>query len=448
MLPSGRVRTEDRGVHRLDDIPYETTLYADQRVALDLAHRHGHRVYLYNDRPTTLQIQAHYLRKVRILPDFPGSGPEVLEGLAGLRDALTGYGAAGDSLGAMGWSLLRATVPHPVYTWGGSDPVPLPEVIGGRQLTALPGYHRRFTQLDVSAAYASTLGRLVYSGRWEPWSFLGVPPADWPLPSFHDARVWIPRSSAIGPLPRRRGAPVRGDWLAHQLTQREYPTGSHVTGIYSAPELRVAADAGATVHVRRSWIAIGDTDRRPFSGWWTAISEIRKLPGLAGEYGKLIGNVVIGRMMISDRRLGWVEWNPDNTIAHRKRYPGSSRRIDQAWDLAELVTSTVRAKLYADVLGPYGSIVIGAHTDGVLLTEDVPVPDGWRVKVRGSGMLFLGPQLWAYRDPEGWRYTFSGCPPEQVPRAFGEIAREHYGQGWRRKIRREEEEPWQVPLPV
>ena len=454
LLESGKVLTEDGRKVPLHDIDDRTVLYASWRTASRRAHRGIGRLFYFHDTPTRFEEPIRnyeHARRARVylLPDDGSTNADILTGLATIRDFLTSKGAAGTSTTKRSVSLLRATLDRPLYTFGGPDPVPIREVVGGRQETVRYGiWPRDFIGLDISGAYFNALGRMHYGGRWERITLDGLLEPQEPRQAFHNARVTVP-AGGLGPLPRRRRGPVKGRSIDRLDTLREYPVDLTFKGIWSNAELCSAERAGCDVKLLRSWIDTGDISSQPFAAWHTAIDEARTLPGLAGTYGKMLGNVLVGWLMSRPGPTYWFEWNPDNTIHRRGMLKGRTRPAHTSpLDLAELVTSTVRAKLNDDVLVPFAPRVIGCHTDGVFLTgsETNPIPDGWRVKHRGTGIAFIHPQVWAYRNVDGWVYCYSGIPAPEVARAFNESASQKFGKSWKRQIPTTREEPWQTTL--
>jgi hypothetical protein len=463
LTEAGTVLQEDGSRVALADVTPHTTLYASWRTVTRRAHRGIGRLYYLHDTPIRYEerAQPYYANgeRVYILPDDTSTYAEMLEGLTVIRDFLASKGAAGTSTTARSVSLLRASLERPLYTWGGTDPVPLNDVIGGRQETVRYGIWRRdFIGLDISGAYFNTLGGLHYSGRW---SEVDIGDVITERHAFHHARVMIPAGLDIGPLPRRRRGPAKGTSLDRQDAEREYPTGEIrpgrggaglvMKGLWTGVELASAIGAGCEVKVDRTWIDVGPTEARPFGTWHAWIDEARALDGIAGVYGKMLGNVLIGWFQTRDAEVRWHEWNDDNTPRASGKFRIHPRaKFQSPLDLAELVTSSVRARLNTDIFTPHASRVIGCHTDGVFLTgsELNPIPDGWRVKHRGTGICFIHPQVWAYRDVDGWHYCYSGIPASEVPRAFNESATMKFGRAWKRQIPTTREEPWQTQLAV
>lgn len=441
---SGKVTLETGARVQVCNVPARTTIYVSSWVAEDLAReeRRG-RLLAYNDRYIRYEIDD----RIAHLED-----PADLGALATLRDFARDKGAAGTSFASIAGSLLRASLDRPIYTWGGPDPVPLGEVMGGRQHVERKGLHRMgVVQLDMSAAYARRLGELRYGGWWVRFSpdELG----DFGRETFHHARVWVPATLANGPLSVRHKAPHPihpalargGGWGA----ERHYPRGD-IQGVWSGVELRAAQDAGCGIRLIDSWICAGH-DRTPFARWWSWISEARALDGTAGEYGKAIGNTLVGSFMANRSVRCWIDFAGGGmTKTYLKAQPTPPRHR-RPWDVAELVTSAIRARLYTDVMLGFADRLIGTHTDGAWLTgSEIDPPAGWRVKIRGPGMVYLGPAQYAYRVENGpLVYVFSGVRERDVPRAISDAAR-HAGLGprWRSRIPNTVPEPRQLELQV
>lgn len=451
MTRSGKVRTEGGRTLSLGDVSPKVTIYSDWRRVQPLSRGWGE-VGCWNDTPTTFLVDD---RTVRIVPELPGTDDEHLEALVRLRDALASYGASGTSLASCSWSLLRATLERRVIVNGGPDPIHIPEVVGGRVVYGQsPGHFPRFVKIDISAAYASTLGAMSYPGQWVRFD-QAIPPADEPMHYFYAGRVWVPKMTH-GPLPKRllrppphvARSPGPSDIVRKMSWLRPYPTGGlYLRGLWSGPELRAAMSVGVDPKPDRGWIMVGgDPDWKPFAPWWTAIQVLRSLDGMAGTLGKVVGNTLVGRFQA--RGAHWrLAWDKDSNCRYRRRVNGwHPPRSSQPLDIAELVCSTVRARLYTEAIVPAGDRLIGAHTDGALLTEPIPLQGGWRTQHEGSGLIFLSPQTWAYPDADGrWIYTYSGVPADKAADAFAQLARAQLGRGWRSGHRRpEREEVWQA----
>lgn len=435
VIHSGRVRLEDGSTVRADRAPVNLTAYIDHEHAVALAHRGVGALVYWNDQPIRWELGnglgAH------VLGGFPGDGDDVLDGLVRLHDFLATRNASGGSLASCSWSLLRATIERPLYVYAGDDRPKIAEVIGGRQLSARPpGHLGAFVHVDLSAAYAKTLGELYYGGLWSAFRTDRYP-EDPRLPYFARARVWVPARITYGPLPRRRRAP--DDGMLRVLADREYPTGTHVTGLWSRPELEAAEGAGAVVKIHRAWVGHGLV-YQPFRPWLREIMWARELEGWAGVFAKTMGNTLWGRFCARGTRHR-IAWDAENNIVRRERLP----RIEdpsKPVDAAELVTSAVRARLYRELMVPYAERLIGVHTDGGLLTlperltlaDAFHEADGWRVKEHGDDLAWLGPQAWAYTDGDGERvYHLAGIAPRFQRRAFAEMMREAIGVGHRKR---------------
>lgn len=399
-------------------------VYADHRVALDLAHRGVGALSYFNS--TAIKWISPGGVKVTILPVFiEHRQADALAGLAILRDFLADRNAGGTSITSMSYSLLRATIREDLPVQGGQL-FNLPQVVGGRQESAVPdGAYGSFIHLDLQAAYAHALGDLNYAGEWVPWPYRELPD-DPSQPMLVRARVKVPAGLAFAPLPRR--SYKRPNAWERRFGDIEYPKGKTVQGIWSADEIRAAITVGCEVRVIEAQIMAHES--YPFRPWLAEVMEARKLPGLAGDLGKMLGNTLVGRFMIDAGDRAEVTFNDDNTVRDLDYLP---EHLEPRWmrpiDVAEIVTGKVRARLYTELMTPFAADLIGVHTDGGLVKPRhlAPVtflPSDWREKEAGVNLRWLGPQCWSFTDAQGARqYKVSGIPPELVARTFAELWR-------------------------
>lgn len=350
---------------------------------------------------------------VTLLGGYIGQDDEAAAGLFAWRGWLKDEGACVGSTGAASMSLLRATLARPLLVNGG-DPPPLGEVIGGRQQAGVPpGHYAAFAAWDMQAAYTRTMGNLIYPPWWIGTNEL---PADEELPSFARARVSIPPRVPWGPLPKRRRAPLRSG-LVRRMAHREYP-GGRIQGIWSGAELRAARAAGCTVKVLQAWIMIG-RPTRPFVPWLEAVERGREMPGVAGLLAKMTGNALWGRVIYFGERTG-ISFRDRSFHVRKLPIPGHGI---PATDIAELVCSSVRARLYTDAIMPHAARVLSVHTDGALIADSdfgVDFPPDWRMKDHGSNLTYIGPQAYAYTpsDSSGLKIKLAGTPPADSLRVW------------------------------
>lgn len=352
---------------------------------------------------------------------WPPEPERALLGLVGWRDWLARYGAAPQgSLGSSAMSLLRARLERPLWTARGQLP-PIRWTLGGRQeLLAEPcTVHEDARHFDLPAAYASTLGTMRYGGVWRE---LG-PRVDWRFwhgeerPVFVRADVRVPKLG-FGPLPRRpRKRPTNWERCPVLGSPVEFPVSRRLRGTWTVEELAVAEACGADVHPLNAWVHMTESGALglPFGPWWAAVQEGRSLGGFAGLLAKASANALWGQFCVSEGR-------------RELRGPGGSLRVlpppgggmPRSWDLAELVTGRVRAKLAAMMLAG-GRSVLSVHTDGGWLDERAPeTPDGWKVKDRARRLELVGPQTLRYLRERGggWLYCVSGVPPVLAESTF------------------------------
>lgn len=447
VLQSDRlVLCEDGRRRRLDRVDPRVVIYTDGTVAGRLAHRGDGSVIYWNATP----IRWVGEREVVILANYPGTEVDVMDGLVAVHDLLSTYNAAGSSLASCSASLLRATIERPLFTYGGPTPPILTEVIGGRQASAQPpGHFGRFHHIDLSAAYARTLGEMPYGGYWVGVKTDRLPTDTGDRAVMVRARVWVP-DMTFGPLPRRfRVPPKAGSW-ERALVERDYPRGgSRLSSTWTLEEVRVAERVGCGVEVRAVHVEIGHDDRTPFAEWWDAIQRFRALDGWGSVFGKMMGNALWGRFALDDHgERRQVAWNADNVIVRNRRLPKLGQHL-AAWDIAEMVAGRVRARLYDDVMIPYADRLISVHTDGALLYPGdlFELPSDWRLKIDGDGLIYLGPQSWAYTNADGETvYKVSGIAPRHVRRAFAEMTKATLRGGRDRPRYQPREDPWEQTM--
>lgn len=322
---------------------------------------------------------------VRVLPadNAPPSFSDRLLGLVlwagwlhhhGVEVAGRGPDAAPASIGSASMRLLRATLAAPLWC---SAPVselpPIHGVIGGRQESVAPGsYDGPVALWDMRAAYASTLATTPYGGRWRHLGRATARRMDWPgitaagTPAFLRCRVRMTSGDGPGPLPRRPRA--HRSHVDSDLRPVEYPRTGVIQGTWTATEVLAAARAGAEIRILDGWLHMVDSAARPFGPWWDVIAEGRDDPGYAGTLAKMTGNALVGAFHIDRGNLKRRVW-----FEHRARHSERVKMtgtVRPAWDLAEHVTGTVRARLYADALLPLGDRVLACHTDSVWITAD------------------------------------------------------------------------------
>lgn len=434
----GRVLLDDGSIRKLADLPAREQhkpgpgirLYMDRdlcRVRFLL--RGKGRAVCWNEVPIRWLPDADVRserdhRQVILLGAYPGDGPEILDGLVRFRDFLADHGAAISSPGSSSMSLLRATLTRSILIDGGERP-PIGEVIGGRQEPFVePGRYGSFVHYDLSAAYAKTLGTLVYPGKWSRWP--GLPDADVEWPCFVRATVRVPRE-IVGPLPRRRRAPRQAAFV-RRIEIREYPTGRSLTGTWELREFLSALQAGCKAQIHDVWMMVGIDERRPFEGWWSLIEKARKLPGYAGTLGKISGNALWGRFVTFGERT--IVTYKDGRPLKVESYPIRTLPKEmQGLMLAETITGRVRARLYSEMIAPHRDRLISVHTDGGLLsiTEQEPRPslgDDWRPKDAGTNLTYINPQCFAFKRPgTGHVYKVSGVRPRDAKSVFDTFAR-------------------------
>jgi hypothetical protein len=374
----------------------------------------------WHPRPTDVSV-------LRV--DFPEDDADTLAGLGLWRDWLCSYGARPTgSLGGSAMSLLRATIPHDVWTMRGEAP-PISATLGSRQHLAVePGTSISPAQhFDLPAAYPTVMGELCCNGIWRELTLeqLAVMPLDRRAelgPLILEATVTIPELP-VGPLPDRPTVDVAQDsWEHSDVLEGEaaasYPVGCELTGVWSWAEIREALLSGCTIETIRGWWLVND-GTRPFAPWLRAVKHGRELEHrFAALLAKASSNAAWGSLVIGSgaRAVVWY----DGSSRQRKVLPaiGGGGR---SWDLAELICGSVRAEL-ARMMRLAGTDLVTAHTDGGWVLPGARLAAGWVRKDEANRLDVIGPQMLRYWRPGGSErgplYAVAGWPQRQAAEAF------------------------------
>ena len=417
-------------------------IYTSPVTVRDLLHRDVGELLTWNGEQSRYRLQRvegpgwkpqeHDIRVLNL--PFPEDALQALRALRRWRDWLWRYGAVPGSIGQASWSLLRATLERPFWTNMG-EPPPISFTVGGRiQMLAAQGeYQGKLAHLDLPAAYGSTLGELLYGGRWRHlkpteaahWGNVG-------LPLFLRARVRVPEGAPCGPLirrPRKRPTLLQGLFFP-----AEYPRGVTLQGVWTHEELMVARAYGCHVAELEAWLhmparrADGMGYEQPFLPWWQAIQEGRRMQGFAGKLAKACGNALWGQFAIEPGKR--VVVTLEGRGERRRRLVRDASFSEHAGrppahDLTETVCGRVRAQLTQMMLATGGALLC-VHTDGGWLDErafpELDALEGWRVKERARKLRLLNPSRLAYDDGKQMRYVTSGWTREQ--------AEEHFESHW------------------
>ena len=353
-------------------------------------------------------------------PTDPG---EALDGMRAWRDWLESYGAApAGSLGGSGLSLVKASLERPLWTSMGDLP-PIKFTMGGRQETTHPApvhRHGTLTHSDIQAAYANTLGGLLYGGRWQRYDWRPLWRARYEknagLLMYVRAIVEVPdladrfpqlQPGHRGPLlSRPRKAPNPVDALFWSLEER-FPSGRRIQGTWTWDELEAAAECGAKV-VKVLDVWIHEAADRPFLPWLERVHVGRGLPGFAGRLAKATGNATWGQFAIAKGRRQVVAKGRDEKLPLRGGNPSQ-----RAFDLAESIAGRVRSNLYRGMTAA-GPALICAHTDGLWASSPAAVL-GWRQTDTADEIRLFDAQHYAVRTADGpWRYTVAGVLEPEV----------------------------------
>jgi hypothetical protein len=143
------------------------------------------------------------------------------------------------------------------------------------------------------------------------------------------------------------------------------------------------------------------------------------MPGLAGLLAKASANALWGQFCISEGKRT-LRLSSGRTVA----LPPPGGGMPRSWDLAELVTGAVRARLAA-MMRSLGSAVLSVHTDGGWTDGSRDAPDGWLVKEEASRLDIIGPQSLRY-----WRTGGRGSPLYCVSGVCSSRAESYFEERW------------------
>ena len=344
----------------------------------------------------------------------------VLEQLIEYRDWLVNEGAKPHcSSGSTSISLLRAKLSHKLITGLGANP-PIEYTRGGRTLMGLEGkgkFEGQIVHWDLPAAYASTIGTIRYNGSWEVRPFNSAIKAyNHGAPVFCHATVEIP-GLKFGPLPetiRSASNPLEGALL----NKFGYARDGMIEGLWTLNELFAAEEVGCRITPLQCWAML--TGEQPFLPWWNAILRGRELKGeISRSLAKRVGNALWG-MFCTDGSA-----KTKKVIIHCEKGKTKTRRIKfrrngqkPGHDLAEAISSSVRAKLYQHVVAANSHLICG-HTDGIWVKGKYDVPDGWRIKQLAKRIDVLDPQTFRYFiDAQTAYVVMAGIPPKMAAKKF------------------------------
>jgi hypothetical protein len=436
LLPSGEAVDEQGELLSLDAVPPGVRVYGSWDTVEELLSAGRGEAFCWDGDPIRWRHRhfddgpAGWTRRpsdaIVIRLPFPGEGEQAISGLTAWRDWLAGYGASPTgSLGSSGMSLLRARIGRPLWTARGKLP-PIRWTLGGRQQLGVEPRSSvsGATHLDLPAAYARTLGEMRYGGVWrevdDPRSLdLDFWSAD-DRPVFAHAEVTIP-GLRFGPLPRRPRKRPGNAWDRSPLAPDTlYPTDGRLRGVWTSEELQEAAAAGCRVRVDRLWVHVTEEGELglPFSAWWSAVQEGRAMSDRFGALlAKACANALWGQFCVSEGRRQLLTVRHGRRVAVSLPAPGGG--MPRSWDLAELITGRVRARL-AGMMRELGEQVVSVHTDGGWMRGHVVAPAGWEIKDRAEVVDLLGPQLLRYRRERSrpWLYRVSGVAPSRAAETF------------------------------
>lgn len=430
MLDASTCLTETHDVVAIEE--FDGQIWADFELIMDLLARGVGEALCWDNRPIrwspSVKAKAWPVRVLQL--SVPATPEKSLRGLQDWCNWLHSYGAApAGSLGGSGLSLLKATLREPLWTQTG-EPPPIKFTIGGRQELGprdapliIRGPVR---QWDVEAAYARTLGHLIYGGWWRrvdsSYPFRLDASNDTML--FVRAKVRLPEqpwAPLLGPLPDRPRS--ERDFFMSHLVPIHYPTGRDIQGTWTWQELSQAESSGCRIlKVLEGWVHVAEG--RPFLPWWDAVKVGRYMSGFAGLLAKASGNATWGQFAIRNGRrsvIRVVKSNGSRRLVTQLPLRGGGNPSQRAPDLAEFVSALVRAELHRGMMIA-GDRLISAHTDGLwMIDRGGAIPD-WRSKDQATTMRLVNPQNLSYKhsDDDDERYVVAGVRSQAAASFFEE----------------------------
>lgn len=302
--------------------------------------------------------------------------------------------------------LLRISLPDTL--WESAERMPVDRIWRGSRVQLAKTTRSEYgpTDLwDLRSAFPTALRNVPVPRRW---------------------RRYEPSRTKYDPLPDTEAAYVRAivhvPWMMYGplpdigLAHPNFPTETFVRGVWSLDELRVAEAVGCEIFTLEFWT--GNSFRFPFRDWGAMVDELRaSVDRDALGLVKMAANRYVGKFAMAGRReRSYMQNGTEYWIRER------GRKRPDSLSIHGLVTSGVRAQVFAQGIHPFPGHFVFCHTDGVALqadevTEDRHPPmESWRIKTYMERLLLINPQRYAYRPgaedigPGDWRYVIAGIP--------------------------------------
>lgn len=334
-------------------------------------------------------------------------------GLFEFVEFCNGYGVRfNGSVPTAGYSLFRTTLDKPFTLW--SPPNIMKAMWPGRRESFYPPTrYYDMAYFDLPCAYGNVLDDKVPT-RWGHYDTRKVD--DTTIDGYGLGAVYIPNDNPVpNPLPLRLKPGSKRESIS-------YATGAF-EGIWPFRDLAHAQDRNQMLRDPTDcWVPTRYTDAFATDKWQLLRKEMRNLPGIAGDLGKLADNSLWGMFAFDNTqnsRVRWLTRNGDPNQVTITSAPGI--RMIHGMAVGVTATARVRAKLYDAIVQ---SDAVYCETDGVIASRQNNLNGDWKLKQQFGVIDIKAPQIyrWLDRDDVGWHYhgestphTFLSTSPSNSP---------------------------------
>lgn len=387
------------GVRSLAELDKSTRLFAYDPLALmdDVLEGNGAVTY-WKSRITGYLLDGHNVRVPGSVFDCdPAHALFALDSWAAWLHEL---GSAPGSFAGASLGILKAVAGDEFYFASEArEKVPRSMLLGARQ-ECKPGVYAHADHYDVPAAYPTTLGDLWVPLRYRHFtSGRTSPKATSGMVGFARAEVKLPEL-AYGPLPIALHGPFGAT----------FPTSGEVAGVWDYAELALAAELGAKVKVRESWVGTGLSPT--FRAWRDAVLTGRELTDPhARTLAKATAVALWGFFAASGERI------KVSFINGQEVRDEGTHREPSAYPIAAHTAAAMRIRLYREAL-VHDPIL--AHTDGAIFPQGSPAP-AWRHEGTYRRLEVLTAQNYRAVDTSGEvTYCLAGVPAHNAAKVWRE----------------------------